>query len=85
MTRLPVEIPFAVRVGAAARHGQPTVVLEPDSRVRARLPRARGLRLPARSRADRCMTEPPLEIRRHSPPGFARRGSQPIAALSQRS
>lgn len=33
MTRLPVEIPFAVRVGAAARHGQPTVVLEPDSRV----------------------------------------------------
>ena len=28
------------------------------------------------------MTEPPLEIRRHSPPGFARRGSQPIAALA---
>src|SRR4051812_14062537 len=28
------------------------------------------------------MTEPPLEIRRHTPPGFARRGTQPIAALA---
>jgi chromosome partitioning protein len=33
MTRLPVEIPFAVRVGAAPRYGAPTIVLEPDSRV----------------------------------------------------
>lgn len=33
MTRVPVEIPFAVRVGSAPRHGQPTIVLEPDSRV----------------------------------------------------
>ena len=33
ITRLPTEIPFAVRVGAAPRHAAPTVVLEPDSRV----------------------------------------------------
>ncbi len=33
MTVLPVEIPFSVRVGAAARYGAPTFVLEPDGRV----------------------------------------------------
>jgi len=31
--RLRVEIPFMVRTGAAPRHGAPTVILEPDSRV----------------------------------------------------
>jgi chromosome partitioning protein len=33
ITRLEVEIPFAVRVGSAPRYAAPTVVLEPDSRV----------------------------------------------------
>lgn len=33
LTQLDVEIPFAVRVGAAARYNAPTAVLEPDSRV----------------------------------------------------
>lgn len=33
LTQLDVEIPFAVRVGAAPRYNAPTVVLEPDSRV----------------------------------------------------
>mgnify|MGYP000632603725 CR=1 FL=1 len=33
MNALPVEIPFAVRVGSAPRHGAPTIVLEPDGRV----------------------------------------------------
>lgn len=33
LTKLFHEIPFAVRVGTAPRHSQPTVALEPDSRV----------------------------------------------------
>lgn len=35
IVKLPHEIPFAIRVGAAPRYGMPTLALDPDSRVAA--------------------------------------------------